>query len=343
MGTKPEQAVIVISRTDRLGDLLLSFPAFYRVREMFPEARIIVLIRKYTADLLYGQAFIDRVICIDDFEFPDLVQQLRNEKPDYFIALFSNDEIGKLAKLSGAKYRIGPLSKLHSWLVYNEGIRQKRSHARKNEAEYNLDLVNRLSTVKSAGNAYTKLFYDAEHREYAANFLASTEVKPSVRIVVINPFSGGSAKNLSLQQYLALGKFIIDREPLAHVVYIATKSDAYQPIQLVANGRQSLFINEGSILNLVALLDRASLYVGASTGPTHIAAFLNKQVVAIYPKILNQSPIRWGLLGCDNVCYIQPDVPCSQKFGCKRSCKYYDCFKSLDVSRIADLCCEYLA
>lgn len=343
MGTKPKQPVILISRTDRMGDLLLSLPAIHRVRELFHDARIIVLIRKYTADLLYGQDFIDRIICLDDYPFPALVTELKREQPDFFIALYSNAMVAKLARLSGAKHRVGPLSKFHSWFVYNEGLRQKRSKALKHEAEYNLDLINRLSFAKSTDQLYTQIFYAAEHKEYAERFISSIGISPDSRIVIINPFSGGSAKNLSVQQYLAIGKLISASVANAHIIYLATPADVFQPIKLVTNGRQSLFVNEGSILNLVALLDKASLYLGASTGPTHIAAFLNKQVLAVYPKILNQSPFRWGLLGSGRVSYIQPDEACPQKFGCKRSCKYYDCFQNLNLARIAEHCCKLLS
>ncbi|MDY0152347.1 MAG: glycosyltransferase family 9 protein [Candidatus Cloacimonas sp.] len=342
MGTTAKKQVILISRTDRLGDLLLSFPAIRKVRELFPEARIIVLIRRYTADLLYGQSFIDRVICLEDFPLPELIQEIRQEKLDFFIALFTNELVGKIARASGAKYRIGPLSKLHSWFTYNKGIRQKRSHALKNEAEYNLDLLKRLPQTEVTDSLYTKLYYGDEHAQYVNTWLESKSITERQKVVLINPFSGGSAKNLTLQQYLALGMFISAAVPEAHIVYTVVAQDRYQAIIPALSAHQSLFINDGSILYLIALMDRASLYIGASTGPTHLAAFMHAAVVAVYPRILNQSPIRWGLLGSDKITYIQPDVPCPQKFGCKRSCRYYDCFHSLNISHIAEVCQGYL-
>lgn len=342
MGTNAKQPVILLSRTDRLGDLLLSFPAIYRVRELYPEARIIVLIRRYTADLLYAQSFIDRIICLEDYPYPELIREIRSENLDYFIALFSNSMVCKLARNSGARHRIGPLSKLASWFSYNQGIRQKRSRAKQNEALYNLDLLKNLPNYSLPEKLYTKLFYADANKEMAWDFLLKSGLKPESKLVLINPFSGNSAKNLSLEQYLALAKFILDAIPESHIVYSVVPSDPYEPITKVLGQRQSLFISTGSILNLIALIDQAHLYIGASTGPTHIAAFLNKAVVAIYPRILNQSPIRWGLLGSNSVSYIQPEVPCPQKFGCKHSCPHYNCFHSIDIKQVSAVCCGYL-
>jgi len=44
--------VIIISRTDRIGDLILSIPAIKRMRDMYPKAQIIVLVRNYNYDIV---------------------------------------------------------------------------------------------------------------------------------------------------------------------------------------------------------------------------------------------------------------------------------------------------
>ncbi|MBF1207058.1 MAG: lipopolysaccharide heptosyltransferase family protein, partial [Fusobacterium periodonticum] len=53
--------------------------------------------------------------------------------------------------------------------------------------------------------------------------------------------------------------------------------------------------------------DKADVYFGASTGPTHIAGALGKRIVAIYPNKKTQSITRWGVFGNSNVEYIVPD------------------------------------
>ena len=74
----------------------------------------------------------------------------------------------------------------------------------------------------------------------------------------------------------------------------------------------ALFINDGSILNLAALIDRCSLFIGSSTGPTHIAGILCKKVVAIYPHIRNQSPQRGVLLAVEKFITFSPMNPVSR-------------------------------
>ncbi|MCB5264110.1 MAG: glycosyltransferase family 9 protein [Candidatus Cloacimonetes bacterium] len=342
MGTKAKSPVIIISRTDRLGDLLLSFPAIHLVREMHPNAKIILLVRRYTKDLLYGQNFIDKILCVDEYSQADLVKILQNEHPDWFVALYTDKFVGYLARMSKAKYRIGPLSKMHSWLVYNYGVWQKRSRGIKNEAEYNLDLVKKISPQFQIAQAYTCLYFGEEHREAAMKALPVDFSMHQHRLVIINPFGGGSAKNISLEEYRKLGDILATSLPNCRIIYLARNEEETAAIMAGKDTAQSVFMNTGSILNLVALIDLAQLYIGPSTGPTHIAAFLDKPVVAIYPRIRNQSPIRWGVIGNKYTTYVQPPIPCPQKYGCRKSCPEYDCFDKIKASEIAEICMKYL-
>ena len=94
--------------------------------------------------------------------------------------------------------------------------------------------------------------------------------------------------------------------------------------------------------DLAALIDTSDLFIGGSTGPTHIAGSLQKRIIAFYSKIKTQSPIRWGVFNNPNVKYIQPDNPCKRKFGCSKKCKFYDCFDKIDLVKTAKEIIEFL-
>ena len=58
---------IIISRTDKIGDLLLSIPSFFMARKMFPNAEIMILVRNYNYEIVKNLPYIDRIIKIDDY------------------------------------------------------------------------------------------------------------------------------------------------------------------------------------------------------------------------------------------------------------------------------------
>ncbi len=302
-----EPNTIIISRTDKIGDLVLSIPAISMVKKMYPKCKLYVLVRKYNSEIVKGFQFIDGVISIDNYSEKELIEKIRQIHADVFIALYSDNQILKLALKSGAKYRVGPLSKPLSWFIYNKGIRQHRSESIKNEAEYNLDLIRQLNKELFDSQKITvdPIPYGRLNHNKIVDFLDSNKI---YNYVVIHPFSGGSTKNFTVDEYIKLINKIHEKWHDKQIV-ISTSHDDIKEAERIKAACTNTYIYEAkSILELAALIDKCRLYIGASTGPSHIAGNLKKKCVCIYPAYKFLSKTRWGLYGNDeNTTYIIPD------------------------------------
>lgn len=302
---------IIVSRTDKIGDLVLSIPSFFMIREMYPNAEITVLVRNYNYEIVKNLPYIDRVIKIDDYRKDQLLEKIKYFKADVFIALYNDDFVMKLAKNSNAPTKIGPLSKFKSFFVYRNGIRQKRSKSIKNEAEYNLDLVRLLDPplFDSCYKVDTKIYYEKKHKDGVEAFMKEKKVEG--KPLIINPFMGGSAKNITDDQYTKLIQKILNKVENLNIVITCHINEEERGENLIKGLKNSekvfLYANGGDLLNLAAMIDKGDLYFGGSTGPTHIAGALGKKVVGLYPNKATQSPLRWGVFGSDKVTYIVPD------------------------------------
>lgn len=310
---KKEPKSIIISRTDKIGDLVLSIPAISTVKKMYPKAKLYVMVRKYNVEVVKGYTFIDGVIPIDDYSKKELYKKLKQINADIFIALYSNKEVLKLAFKSGAPYRIGPLSKPLSFFVYNYGIKQKRSLSIKNEAEYNLDLIKSMDIELFNKQKITcdKLQYGRVYHNMALKFLNGNEI---YNYILIHPFSGGSTKNLTVEEYIKVIKKINENKEEQQIVVTSSLEDK-ERAEYIANNCKNVFVyTASSILEIAALIDKCKVYVGVGTGPSHIAGNLCKKAVCIYPKYKVLSPTRWGLYGNDkNTTYIIPDKDKDEK------------------------------
>jgi ADP-heptose:LPS heptosyltransferase len=301
---------IIISRTDKIGDLVLSIPSFFMVKKMYPNSEITVLVRKYNYEIVKNLPYIDRVVKIDDYRKVELIEKIKYFKADVFIALYNDEFVMQLAKASGARVKIGPLSKIKSFFIYNKGVLQKRSKSIKNEAEYNLDLIKKLDPKKfdDLFEINTKFYYEEKHGKAVEIFLEENQIE--FQILVINPFMGGSAKNISDEEYVKLIKAILKKSKNINVVltcHISEEDRGQKILDGIGDKRVYLYANGGDLLNLAAIIDKADVYFGGSTGPTHIAGALKKSVVAIYPDKKTQAPLRWGVFGNKDVTYIVPD------------------------------------
>lgn len=301
---------ILVARTDKIGDLVLSIPSFFMLKKMYPNAELIVLVRGYNADIVRNLSYIDRVIKIDGFTKDELLEKIAYFKADVFIALYNDSYIASLAKASKAKIKIGPISKLSSFFTYNKGIRQQRSKSIKNEAEYNLDLVAKLDKERydEIFELNTKIELSEENRNVANLYFSENNING--KVLVVNPFMGGSAKNITDEQYINILKKVKQETPNLNIIITCHISDEERAEKLrLALAQENIFVfaNGASILNTTAIIERANVYFGGSTGPTHIAGALGKKIVTIYPNKKTQSPTRWGIYGNNDVTYIIPD------------------------------------
>lgn len=300
---------IIISRTDKIGDLILSIPSFYMVRKMFPESHIVVLVRKYNAPIVKNLSFINETWIIDE-DKDEFNKKLKDFNADIFAALYSDNRVLKMALKSNAKYRIGPLSKPLSWFVYNYGIYQKRSKSIKNEAEYNLDIIKSINPELFNKNFEIngRIKYSIENQNNATNYLKSKDI--NTPFILIHPFMGGSAKNLTDKEYTLLTQKISEIDSSINIILTSSESDFDRLKIIKSNLKNSniyIYKNGSDILDLAALIDKCELYVGGSTGPSHIAGNFRKKSVLIYPAKKSQSPTRWGLFGNNDATYIIPD------------------------------------
>lgn len=89
----------------------------------------------------------------------------------------------------------------------------------------------------------------------------------------------------------------------------------------------------------MGILSKASLFLGPSTGPTHMANALGVKVVAVYSPIKAQSTSRWAPYNRSKTLtnLIVPDVVCGEERACAgASCPYYECMGKIEVSHVVE-------
>lgn len=326
-GVMGSSKTIIVSRTDKIGDFVVSIPSFATLKAMYPDYKIIGLVGRATKILANSLNCIDEVICFDDFDFEVLCQKIQAYKPDAFIALVANWPIMRLAFKSGAPIRIGPWSKPMSFLMFNRGICQHRSRSIKSEAQYNLDLIEHYSPEQYAktGIHFEQIKFSPQDDQYSLDFLHSVGINyPDDAFILINPLTGGSGCNISLQDYgrvlnsvfakapqFNIKDGVVDESehtsrPLPHVVImgIPEQSDAlYNLLSMIDSQFAShvhLFINTQSLLTAAALVHKCKVFIGPSTGITQIAGNYHKAALCFYSTRLSNTYTRWALFGDNN-------------------------------------------
>ena len=339
---------ILLIRPDRIGDVVLSTPVMTEIRRVFPNAKLSLLVREPVAPLLRGLMGISDIIFYEPTGIHQgwaglkkLSREIKKRSFDIALTLQSQCFVAAAVWFAGVPLRVGPRSKIHSYVFYNRGVRQKRSQSLKHEADYNLDLLTSLG-IEVNQTPRTSIVVSDESRLRMKQWLKDQGISFSdQKPIAIHPGMGGSALNWKWDNY---GELLSQFEKMnLPVVVTSGPLDREQIAQLKTQcpelrGKRSYFGGAGeSIGELAALFQNMALVVAPSTGPLHIAVALGIPVVSIFSPIRVQGVRRWGPYGTETnkALVFSPEVKCPARHTCQlERCSFYPCMDTLEVDAV---------
>jgi ADP-heptose:LPS heptosyltransferase len=287
---RPSKRILIV-RTDRIGDVLLTTPLSRRLRERFPEAHIAWLVRSYTAPLLQQNPDVDEVLVDRDESGNRLIQLLKAGNFDTAIIAYPRWRTAWAVWRAGIPLRIGPASKWYS-VFFNRRVWQHRSEGKKHEADYNLDLLQPLGVPFQ--RTATRFELTSDERAWARTVLEGHRISFQKPVICLHPGSGGSSERWPLANFMELGDRL--QEAGCDVIVTGGPGENYQNIMIDNMRRIPVFIAAGSVSlrQLAAIMSQVDLMVSNSTGPLHLAVALGLPTVSIYSPIPTCHPRRWG-------------------------------------------------
>ncbi len=323
----------LIIRTDRLGDSLLTLPMAVKLKAHFPDSKVIFLSNSYTGPIISKSSAIDEVIFHERVGFFELVEILRRKKIDYAFIARPTLRNALIPYFAGIKHRVGTKYRAYSFL-FNHWIAHHRSESSKHEALYNLDLLKPLGINSDIDLLEIDfgLKPDPDVQKQVGKKLSRYGVDLEKPIVVLHISSGGSAVDWNYLNFRELAK-LIKKNLDAEIILTGTTKDFLFLYELFNDTGIKVY-NLAGELNLVELFNLFSIvnvYLGNSTGPTHLAAIAGCWVFSFYPKIKVASKIRWGPITRKRVIF-EPEIECSN---CTvMQCKKLHCMDSIDVMKV---------
>ncbi|MCL6494094.1 MAG: glycosyltransferase family 9 protein [Ignavibacterium sp.] len=332
MKIKPRNILIV--RTDRIGDVVLSLPLARIIKQHYPNAKVTFLVRAYTKALVENNHFIDEVIILKEESSRILiaknVKQLKQKNFDTAIVVYPTFKIALIVYLSRIKYRVGSGYRLYSFL-FNRKVYEHRKDAFKHELEYNLSLLSQLGIhhIGGTNNVSFDLDVNKSSLKKVESLLSSLGINKEEKFVIVHPGSGGSAVDLPIEKFIELVKMLSDK----NIKVVITGSENEKEIcnKLTLNEFVFNLAGKLNLEELIALISKSSLLVANSTGPIHISAALGKYTFGFYPKVKVCSAKRWGPYTEKKFIY-EPEIEC--KDCTVEQCAELNCMNSINVSSV---------
>ncbi len=286
--------ILIIRQHDQLGDLLITTPAIRAVRKRFPNAHLAVVVREYTASMMWENPNVNEVIVfyeqLSRWNWQKLKIFWTNLRKDggYDCAIVLNTISRSLssdiiAVLSKAKYIVGPnhlsLDPDIPEKIYN--VLTPRSRKYQTEIEHNLDIVRAIGVLPD-GTEYDLELDDNEKLEGERTLYALGIQRRGQMLI------GVHFGTLDLTRRFPLPKLgiVIDwmkKQYNCDVIVLVGPNEVELREELFNNVNEEIYSAPVMPLRVVAaFIKNLDLFLCNDTGTLHIASAMRVPTVSFH-------------------------------------------------------------
>ncbi|HEY1380867.1 MAG TPA: lipopolysaccharide heptosyltransferase II [Gemmataceae bacterium] len=304
-----------------VGDVAMATPAIHALRQRYPGARFLAVLKPYVAGLLDGSPWFDGLIYADKCGGPRrgtlaVARRLLAEEIDLAV-LFTNTFRSALAAWLGrCRRRIGYARRGRGWTL-TDALAPIRDAAGVLTPSPIIDAYNRLAERAGATpDRHVRLATTPRQEAAAHQVWRRTGLDQHREVVCLNPGAAfGSSKHWSVPSFAELARRLV-RARGCGVLVLCGPGERDMARQIVAGagvpGVHSLADVPLSLGLTMACVRRADLLITTDSGPRHFAAAFGTPVVTLF----GPTHIAWTETYYAKAIHLQKQVdcgPCQQR------------------------------
>ncbi len=318
---------LVISRTDNLGDVILTLPLLGYLKSKVPDLKIFFIGKKYTESIIDQCVFVDQFLDRDEVENDPKI--LADVYADTIIFIYPDKTLAKLAKQVQIKHRVATAHRWYNWFYCNHLVDFSRINSNLHESQLNFKL---LRPFKLNGDVDTSELIPYYGLEPSKNNYS--ELLGNVHFnLIIHPKSKGSAREWSLENYYELVQSLPAEDYRVFVTGLKEEGDLIrkEKPELLAYPNVTDLTGKFNLTELTSFISQADGLLACSTGVLHLAAALGIYTLGLYSPMKPIHPGRWMPVGKKTKFLVQKKE-CSD---CRAS-KECACINSLGVDQVKE-------
>jgi len=286
---------ILVSRTDSIGDVVLTLPITAWLKLHFPKAKITFLCKNYTKPIVQNFKSVDAILCNSDLFKDEKKAITLLSEFDVIIHVFPDKKIARLAKKARIKWRIGTSHRLFHWLTCNKKVSFTRKNSELHESQLNYYLLKPLGLKQIP--SYSQIGETMDYYEPKAyqlpDMLSTLDYS---KAIILHPKSQGSAQEWPVFKFNELAMQLVTAGFI--VLFTGTENEGklfrdeinWQERIVDVTGKLDLF-------QLQTLIHKSFALVACSTGPYHVAGIAGIKAIGLFAPIRPIHPGRWKALG----------------------------------------------
>jgi ADP-heptose:LPS heptosyltransferase len=331
---------VLLIRLDHLGDVLLTTPAIKSLKRQFPHARITMVVKEWSFEVVRNNPHIDKLIIFNPFwtipkrEGTDiegvagisrLVRQLRRERFDLAIDFKGDFRNILVAYLSGAQRRISYAVRGGGFLLTDSVPYEPEIH----EIDKNLKLLTPLGIDSDYGSM--EFYCDGEEARVEQIF--ANKMIDLKRLTIGIHYGGGSEyKCWDIAKFTTLAERL-NKTRSANVLLFGGHYERRTP-QLVEKPEKGIFIMpDMTVSQMAAAFKKCHVLVCNDSGPMHVGFAVGTPTIAIFGPTF---PNRFGPKDLKKNRVVRFPLPCSPCWHPDKAirCTGRECLKGIAVDRV---------
>ncbi len=314
---------IIISRTDGIGDVILTLPMAKLLRDRFPASTIAFLGKEYTKPVIRACTYVDQFISLNDFMNKKVL--IAGKSPQCIIHVFPHKGIARKSRELAIPLRIGSRGKIFHWTTCNKLVKLRSRKTDLHEAQLNLPLLAPLGVDPSCSLPDISGFFGLDRIQPLSPAL-STLIDHSKYNIILHPKSQGNSREWGLPNFTQLIQLLDQRR--FKIFLSGTEADKIALQPLLAHNQDLVTDMSGKmdLFQFMSFIKNCDGLLAHSTGPLHIAAAMGKDAYGLYPPIHPLDPGRWSPLGKGAKVFVA-DKSCK---ACKSSPAACRCMSDID-------------
>jgi len=337
---------ILIVRTDRIGEVVLSTPVITATRSAFPNAYIAIMVSSETQEIIRTNPHLNEVIVYDKkikhksfLKTLGFISNLKKKKFDLVLILHSTNRVNCICFLAGIPKRVGYKRGKMDFLLTDK-LKYKKRLGEKHESEYSLDVLRSIGV--KVENPSLLMNIRKKDQSHIDDLLKESGLKDGERFVVLHPGASCPSKIWPKENFARLGDCLVERFNIK-LILVSSQCQVKigEEVRRLMKNKPLFLCGKTSLGELGALFKKASLFISNDSGPVHIACAVGSKVVSIFGR--NEkglSPTRWRGLSDKNI-VLHKDVGCVECLAhkCKKD---FLCIRSISVEEVLQKASELL-
>jgi lipopolysaccharide heptosyltransferase II len=328
---------LLFIRVDRVGDIVLSTPAFEAIKATLPQVHLAVMASPANASVLKNNPHVDDVVVYDRFaglyEKIRFIKRLRLQNFCLAIDPHSDYELKTacLAAMSGAAHRIG-------YAAYGREIFFNGPAPIVDEDKHFVDVtLDLLKAIGISAKNRNPAIYLSEDEQAGAREWVDEKRLLKKSIIAIHPGAYYETQRWPVEYYAELIRLIRERSQ-ADVILFGGLSDSKVVDDIGSRVKRDICVSiQDDLRKFFALLSQCRVLVCNNSGPLHCAAALNIPTISFMGPTVKE---QWMPLGEGHSVLRRDKLPC---IGCNLGycrIKTHDCMRLIKPECVISLILE---